>query len=105
VTELNAVQQSWREAGTDLGIDVEVTGDGVLIPDFGSHAGMLCALRRTQDGWEELRREAEASGAGWSALGHGFLQYNREMFVDALNDWGWFGNGPAPTWYTGSTEP
>jgi hypothetical protein len=61
---------------------------------------MLCALRRTQDGWEALRREAAArGGAGWSALGHPFLRYDRAAFIKTLNDWGWFGDSPAPAWY------
>jgi hypothetical protein len=99
VDEVEAVQRSWQEAAADLGIEVEVIGDAVLLPDFGSRVGMVCALRRTPDGWEALRHEAEARGdAAWSALGHGFLRYDREVFIDALKDWGWFGNGRAPDW-------
>jgi hypothetical protein len=74
VDEVEAIQRSWREAAADLGIDVEAVGDAVLVHDFGSPAGMLCALRRTEDGWEKLRRDAEAHGAGWSALGHTYLR-------------------------------
>jgi hypothetical protein len=48
---------------------------------------MICALRRTRNGWEELRRLAESREAGWSALGHSFLQYDREVFIEALCDW------------------
>jgi len=54
---------------------------------------MICALHRTRDGWEELRRMAESREAGWSALGHSFLQYDREVFIEALSDWGWCGDG------------
>lgn len=86
--EAETVQRNWREAASDLGIEVQALGD-VLVPNFGSNVGMLCALRRTQEGWEELRRDAEALGAGWSALGHSFVRYDREVFIDALNDWGW----------------
>jgi hypothetical protein len=46
VVEAEAVQRSWQEAAADHGIEVEVIGDAVLLPDFGSGAGMLCALRR-----------------------------------------------------------
>ncbi len=60
---------------------------------------MLCAFRPTQDGWKALQRQAEGRGAGWSALGLGFLRYDRTVFVDALNDWGWCGGEPAPGWY------
>ncbi len=31
-----------------------------------------------------------------------YSQYNRELFVETLNDWGWFGDSSAiPEWYTG----
>lgn len=97
--ETDAIQQSWQQAASDLGIEVETLGDAVLVANFGSPSGMICALRRTRDGWEELRRTAESREAGWSALGHSFLQYDREVFIEALCDWGWCGDGAPPAWY------
>ena len=42
---------------------------------------------------------AESREAGWSALGHSFLQYDRKVFIEALCDWGWCGDGAPPAWY------
>jgi len=39
---------------------------------------------------------------GWSALGPAYLDYDRDVFIDALNDWGWTGTGAPPPWYTGA---
>lgn len=64
-------------------------------------AGMLCAIRREPPAVDELRREAEGRGMAWSALGPAYASYDREIFVDALNDWGWNGAGPPPEWCTG----
>jgi hypothetical protein len=46
--ETNAIQQSWQQAASDLGIEVETLGNTVLVANFGRPAGMICALRRTR---------------------------------------------------------
>lgn len=98
---VQALRESWRVAASDLDIRVEEVGDAVLVADFGSEAGMLCSIRETRAAQEELRRDAEERGAGWSALGASYLTYDRDVFIEALNDWGWFGEGAPPDWYTG----
>jgi hypothetical protein len=92
--------EAWRSAAADLGIDVEVRDDAVIVRDFGG-AGMLCANRRSQAGIDDRRREAERLGMGWSALGPAYVDYDRATFIDALNDWGWAGRASPPSWYTG----
>jgi hypothetical protein len=37
----------------------------------------------------------------FSQLSPWYLRYDRALFVDTLNDWGWFGEGPLPSWYSG----
>jgi hypothetical protein len=98
-----ALAQSWREAAADLGIEVQTcaAGDSIVVPQFGSTEGMLCGLRPTLEGQRELQQRAEASGMGWSVLGPSYLRYDRSLFVDTLNDWGWCAPGPPPAWYTG----
>ena len=91
---------AWRQAADDLGIAVEVRGDDVWVADFGSEAGMLVSMTGPV---EELASRASKYRCGWSALGDIYMEYSREPFVDALNDWGWYGSGPAPSWY--SAEP
>jgi hypothetical protein len=93
--------RSWVDAEDDLGIEVELLATAILVRDFGSPDGMLCAIRDTSEGQAELRRQAEALSAGCSVLGRSFLKYDRALFVDTLNDWGWCGARPAPPWYSG----
>jgi hypothetical protein len=38
-------------------------------------------------------------GCDTLALSEGYSQFSRELFVGALDDWGWFGNGEPPDWY------
>lgn len=93
--------RAWRAAADDLGIRVEVEGEVVHVTEFGSPEGMLCALRDSQEGQLELRHTAEARGAGWSVLSLSYVQYDRDGFIDVLNDWGWCALGDPPAWYTG----
>lgn len=94
----DALAKVWDEAATDLDIDVENHGRRILVLGFGSEAGMLCECCETRDEEESLRKAAEEIGAGWSVLGDWYLTYDRESFVDALTDWGWFGKGDPPAW-------
>lgn len=97
------LRRSWVDAEDDLGIEVELLAGAVFVRDFGSPAGMLCAVRETSERQAELRRQAEEFGAGWSVLGRSYLRYDRGLFVDTLNDWGWCGAGTPPPWYSGKT--
>jgi hypothetical protein len=92
---------AWQEAAADLGIEVRVHGDAVVVEDFGSRNGMLCSVPTNRDGERALRREAERCGMGWSVLTRTYARYDRMVYVDTLNDWGWTGDGPPPPWYTG----
>lgn len=96
------LRRSWVDAEDDLGIEVELLPDAVLVLGFGRPAGMLCAIREDVDGQSELQRQADSFGAGWSALGSSYLKYDRDLFISTLNDWGWHGVGAPPTWYTGT---
>ncbi|MGO9977392.1 MAG: hypothetical protein ACLP01_32215 [Solirubrobacteraceae bacterium] len=40
---------------------------------------------------------------GWSALGESYLHYDRTLFIDTLNDWGWCSEGAPPSWYSGES--
>jgi hypothetical protein len=68
--------------------------------------GAYPRLRRTKgfNCWE--RRERVRPGEKGSRLlvlqYPGCRRYNRQLFIDTLNDWGWFGEkGAEPPWYTG----
>jgi hypothetical protein len=91
--------KAWRTAAADLDIEIEIEAAAVVVRDFGSIAGMLCAIRDSEDAIADLQREADRRGMGWSALGPSFLEYERDVFVEALNDWTWTGDHAPPAWY------
>jgi hypothetical protein len=101
---------AWLEASKDLGITVvapyciETGGQEsllceALIADFGSPTGAIAITARSRRKVRPLLRKANR---WYSDLGHGYARYDRRLFIDTLNDWGWFGNADLkPDWYTG----
>ena len=101
---------AWREAANDLGVrfespfSMEFLGRVVWcsgwLPDFGCKNGAIIAGRFSVD---EIFDAADTLGYYASGLNpiH-YEQYDRESFMETLNDWGWFGDKEkAPTWFTG----
>ena len=101
---------SWRVASVDLGIEIQSpfilkTSDGeeikfeLLIKRFGSELGTLIFST------DELFHFKTAQKYGYycSALNpENYSVYKKELFVDTLNDWGFFGkSAEQPKWYTG----
>ncbi|HEY2589849.1 MAG TPA: hypothetical protein VGI81_29160 [Tepidisphaeraceae bacterium] len=104
--------QAWLEAAGDLGIrvvhpfsftnrlGVRATTVGVHLPDFGAPAGTLLTCRFDPDDIDEAADETDFFQAALSP--HWYEPYRREIFVDALNDLGWFGPADAtPPWFRG----
>lgn len=102
------ISDAWRQAAVDLGIRVvapfslttesgETEWFEVHLPDFGGPKGMVMA---SQDrGFTDMR---ERLGYYQSNVFPIYRTYDRQCFVDTLNDWGWFGGkGQEPGWYTG----
>lgn len=103
------IAESWVLAARDLGIRLTspfilVQGGQeyqfiALLPDFGSLSGALvCSF----DKWNLYKHAASSEGFYCSGLAEIYAHYERGLFVDTLNDWGWY--GPAeetPSWYTG----
>jgi len=99
---------AWTEAAADLGIRVVAPfaaaaedGQAVIyeahILDFGGPKGMLVGNQESEFGG--LRK---ALGYGYSILYPHYRKYDRQLFIDTLNDWGWCGEkGAEPSWYTG----
>ena len=101
--------KTWSEAGEDLGISVEapyafVSPSGkreefeVYLPQFGCKKGaVLTALTE-----EEKFKLATDSGYFCSQLDTDeYGSYDRGLFIETLNDYGWFGEGQPPSWYSG----
>jgi hypothetical protein len=101
---------AWLEAARDLSIRFEapfaIEHEGSLywcagwLPDFGCPRGAVIAGREAVD---EIFDVAEALGYYASGLNPLYYEtYDRELFVDTLNDWGWYGDAAeAPPWFAG----
>jgi hypothetical protein len=105
--------QAWLDAATHLGIEVvapfTLRVDAkelqcvALVRDFGGASGMAI-LQGGAPEWEAVRDLLEAArelGFGFSFIANSYSVYDRALFVDTLNDWGWRrGNDTAPAWYS-----
>ena len=73
-----------------------------LVHDFGAPRGTLVCRG---DEWEKYRRFAASEGYFLSGLYlEAYSRYERERFVETLDDWGWFGQGAPPPWYRGGVS-
>jgi hypothetical protein len=102
------ISNAWIQAPTDLNIRVVapftlITTDGdsivfeAYLLDFGGPKGLIVGNEGSEFGGAR-----KASGYCYSNLFSGYRRYNRQLFIDTLNDWRWFGEkGAEPTWYTG----
>jgi hypothetical protein len=103
------ISKAWLNAATDLGIrvvapfPVKLSRDESLmyeahILDFGGPNGIVVGLIE-RDHIGDMRGR---HGYGSSDLSSEYREYKRELFIDTLNDWQWFGQkGEEPSWYTG----
>lgn len=103
------ISKAWLNAATDLGIRVVAPfrlklgrNESLMyeahIVDFGGPKGIIVGLiERDHTGDVRCRH-----GYGSSDLSPEYRKYKRELFIDTLNDWKWFGQkGGEPSWYTG----
>jgi len=99
----DAVRRAWERAGEDLGIEVDVeaaltTGAVVIVRGFGQAPGTAILAPQSS---ADARSAAEEHGYFVSVVSASYEDYERELFVDTLNDWQWVGPGDPPEWYTG----
>ena len=109
---MNALEHTtaiWRQAAHDLGLkliapfkladeDRTLSYPG-LIPPFGSPMGMLVIVGLHYD---DHVRVAQQQGYGYSCFSEDSQSYDRDSFIDVLNDWGWSDSpNSVPAWYTG----
>ena len=106
---VDRAKRAWTAASEDLGINFiapyrftgangEIFETAGLLPEFGSGKGVLIIDQKTDD---EAIAVAEQSGEYFlSALSpRYYYNYNRELFIETLTEWGWIGEGEAPEWY------
>jgi hypothetical protein len=118
---MNPVRDAWFEAALDLRIRIQepnplegVQDDRariVYLPDFGSKRGTVVFAQDFEASVLEHFDTASLKRAGYfcsivSAVGHS--RYDRETFMEALLDWGYYGpEDHCPKWYAESrnSEP
>jgi hypothetical protein len=101
---------AWLQAAAEL--EIRITAPYVIpsdlgpaeyvafLPDFGGDRGMVVSPARQDD--RVQRFAAREQGLYFSRLSDNYLTFNRDLFIDTLNDWGWYGPEEArPDWYTG----
>ena len=103
---------AWKEAAADLRIQftspfVVPLQDGRthehlgLVHRFGRRIGTLIKVLH-----EPSEKSPHPAGDDyyWSILGPGYCRYERQSFIDTLDDWQFFGpEAERPEWYTGKS--
>jgi hypothetical protein len=111
---MNAVRGAWIEAALDLRIRIQepnplhgVPDDCsriVYVPDFGCKQGTVVFAQDFEAAVLERFDTATVERAGyfWSIVSAvGQSRYDREAFIEALLDWGYYGpEDRCPKWYT-----
>jgi hypothetical protein len=104
------ISLAWIRAAADLGIKVVapiplLADDGqrecfeARIADFGAPKGTVVGNKG--DAGNDLRKRLGYYG---SNLYPGYRIYERQLFIETLNDWGWFGETDSePSWYSGKS--
>jgi hypothetical protein len=100
---------AWRKAEQDLGIEInpeftlklkDRTRNFLIIENFGGPKGTIVTSLDDTGDFNELKE----LGFYCSALADSYLTYDRVLFVDTLNDWGFYGDSNRkPAWYTGQS--
>ncbi|HET9690017.1 MAG TPA: hypothetical protein VFP61_02615 [Acidimicrobiales bacterium] len=111
--EHDSMERAWLQAAAQLRIRVTVpyvipsnlgpARFAAYLPDFGGSKGMVVGpIRQDSDQGDTGRLAAGEAGFYFSQLADQYRSFDRELFIDTLNDWGWFGRDDAkPDWYTG----
>jgi hypothetical protein len=104
------IMNAWRNAAEELGIRVEIpftltanNGETISyeahVVDFGGPNGTVFGTLQDESRFTQRRRDA---GYFASDIGPSYRTYNRQLFIDTLDDWKWFGGkGQEPPWYSG----
>jgi len=104
------VVQAWQQAARDLGFQFTspvtvTTSDGGcfealgLVHQFGRRIGTLISIIREPTQPPHLPSD---DSYFISSLGTRYCNYERQLFIDTLNDWQFFGSAnDRPGWYSG----
>lgn len=108
MNKLYELGKVWKNAEKDLDIQVDAPFTieyanrkylyAALIHNFGSKNGMLLIDEHDDD----RIVTAVLHGYGYSCIDETYLNYDKKLFMDSLNDWGWTSiKYDPPLWYTG----
>jgi hypothetical protein len=113
MTDIEAkVVEAWKQAAANLGFEFtspfEVTlPDGSqwehlgLVHRFGRRIGAIISVLHETS--EKIPRPDEDEYF-CSILGHCYASYDRQLFIDTLDDWQFFGpEHEKPKWYSGKS--
>jgi hypothetical protein len=112
MAETDDIANAWLAAADDLKIEVFapyiLRSDGreyryiALIKTFGSALGTLvCLPSQWDEGFAEVAEQAGFYCSG--VYPESYCRYDRQRFIETLNDWAWFGDpSKGPEWYTGA---
>jgi len=111
----NPAAQAWIDASLDLGFRFihpftfttkdgrRLTTTGGWIPDFGGPHGTLLLTRFDPESLHGSEEDTDYYSSGLNP--HSYEPYRRDIYIETLNDWGWFGAGAPPSWFTGVRYP
>ena len=105
---LSPISRAWLTAEAELGIRIEAPAVVVLggasvecvayLPDFGSANGAAAFARSAKP---ELAKRHDGEPFRSVLDDDLYCEFDRELFIATLDDWGWLGEGLPPPWYTG----
>jgi len=113
MTEIESkVVEAWRQAAQDLGIQftspftAAIQGNRIecigFVPHFGRRIGTIISVLNQPSSLADLVSKWRNEDYYISVLGPGYGNYDRQSFIDTLDDWQFFGpNSERPAWYTG----
>ncbi len=106
----NNMLDSWKTAAKQLNIKIQfpfyITNKNgkelkfdLLVEEFGSQKGIVIMRMRNMHGLKAIKE----NGFAFSTLRYkNYATYDRQIFIDTLNDWGYFGDlSKTPSWYAG----
>jgi hypothetical protein len=106
--------RAWHQAAHDLGLSAEApftltTAEGefafpAFVRHFGSPLGTLVLSGAVRGHDRRAYAAARAAGYFVSVLSDSYACYGRQLIIDTLNDWQFFGSeAERPAWYSGAS--
>ena len=107
------IAEAWRLAADDLCIEftspfkATIFGDAEYIGfvhHFGRRIGTIISVLDKPSSLVDRIDQSKDENYYFSELGLDYCDYNRQLFIDTLDDWQFFGpDSERPSWYTGKS--